>query len=128
LRQALPDRLVVGTSTVTNEGIPVLLEEVGNVLRQLPRDTEPSDRVRVYTLAPRADEGFSVEQVAPGMYRVQGRRVERLVAMTDLNSEAATDYLQNQLERLGVFGALEQAGVQVGDTVQIGEWETEWGL
>jgi hypothetical protein len=26
------------------------------------------------------------------------------------------------------FHALERAGVEVGDTVQIGEWETEWGL
>ena len=33
-----------------------------------------------------------------------------------------------KLERLGVFAALEQAGVQVGDTVFIGDWETEWGV
>jgi len=50
------------------------------------------------------------------------------VAMTDLNSEEGTEHLQKQLERLGVFEALERAGVQVGDTVSIGEWETEWGV
>jgi GTP-binding protein len=59
---------------------------------------------------------------------VRGKRVERLVAMTDLDSEEGTDHLQKQLDRLGVFEALERAGVQVGDTVSIGEWETEWGL
>ena len=36
--------------------------------------------------------------------------------------------LQKQLERIGVFEALERAGVQVGDTVKIGAWETEWGV
>jgi Obg family GTPase CgtA-like protein len=36
--------------------------------------------------------------------------------------------LQDQLKRLGVFEALERAGVQVGDTVNIGAWETEWGV
>jgi GTP-binding protein len=59
---------------------------------------------------------------------VRGKRVERLVVMTDLNSEEGTDHLQRQLERLGVFEALAKAGVQVGDTVQIGDWETEWSL
>jgi hypothetical protein len=27
-----------------------------------------------------------------------------------------------------VFEALERAGVEVGDTVNIGAWETEWGV
>jgi Obg family GTPase CgtA-like protein len=51
-----------------------------------------------------------------------------MVAMTDLASEEGTTYLQKQLERLGVFEALERAGVEVGDTVTIGAWETEWGV
>jgi GTP-binding protein len=75
-----------------------------------------------------ADDAFSVERTAPGVYRVQGRRVERLVAMTDLDSEDGVGHLQRQLERMGVFEALERAGVQVGDTVAIGAWETEWGV
>ena len=62
------------------------------------------------------------------MYRVRGKRVERLVAMTDLVSEEGVEHLQRQLDRQGVFEALEGAGVEVGDTVQIGEWETEWGV
>ena len=130
LRRALPDRVVVGTSTVTNEGIPGLLSEVARVLKQLPTEqAETTGGLRVYTLAPQTEDGgFRVEQVEPGVYRVVGKRVERLVAMTDLASEEGTDHLQKQLERLGVFAALERAGVQVGDTVQVGEWETEWGL
>jgi GTP-binding protein len=82
----------------------------------------------VYRLAPEEDEGFQVEAAADGVYRVRGKRVERVVAMTDLGSEEGVDYLQKQLDRLGVFEALERAGVQVGDTVHIGEWETEWGV
>jgi len=69
-----------------------------------------------------------VEALAEDVYRVRGKRVERLVAMTDLTSEEGVVYLQKQLERLGVFEALERAGVEVGDTVNIGEWETEWGV
>jgi GTP-binding protein len=131
LRQALPTQRVLGVSTVTNEGIPALLEAVASVLAGLPKPPEPEDnesRVRVYRLAPEAEEGFSVEQTEPGVYRVRGKRVERMVAMTDLNSEEGVTHLQKQLDRAGVFEALERAGVQVGDTVAIGDWETEWGV
>jgi GTP-binding protein len=128
LRQELPEKLVIGTSTVTNEGIPRLLDAIADTLRQLPRQAEAPAGVRVYRLDTPDDEGFRVEAEPEGVYRVRGRRVERLVAMTDLASEEGTDYLQKQLQRLGVFEALEHAGVQVGDTVLIGEWETEWGV
>jgi GTP-binding protein len=132
LRAALPGRSVLGVSTVTNEGVPALLEAVATELARLPASAPeaPHDKVRVYRLAPQEDEGFIVEAAEDqdGVYRVRGKRVERLVAMTDLASDEGVDHLQKKLERLGVFEALERAGVQVGDTVTIGEWETEWGV
>ena len=129
LQAALPDRPVVGISTVTHQGIPELLETVARTLASLPKPAEPvAPGVRVYRPAAEEEASFSVERTAEGVYRVHGKRVERLVAMTDLDSEEGTDHLQKQLDRLGVFEALERAGVQVGDTVQIGEWETEWGV
>jgi GTP-binding protein len=128
LRRELPEHIVIGTSTVTNEGIPRLLDAVAETLRGLPHEEESAAGVRVYRLDSAEDEGFRVEAVAEDEYRVHGKRVERLVAMTDLASEEGTEHLQKQLQRLGVFDALEHAGVQVGDTVLIGEWETEWGV
>jgi GTP-binding protein len=101
------------------------------MLAELPKPpeavTEPSG-VRVYRLVPEEEGGFHVEAVEEGVYRVRGRRVERMVAMTDLSSEEGTAHLQKQLERLGVFEALGRAGVEVGDTIHIGAWETEWGV
>src|SRR5207302_7719117 len=127
LHVAVPDREVIGISTVTNEGIASLLAAVARRLSELPSE-EPSAAggVRVYRLAPEEDETFQVEAMADGVYRVRGKRVERLVAMTDLASEEGVEHLQRQLDRQGVFEALEGAGVEVGDTVQIGEWESEW--
>jgi GTPase len=129
LREALPDREVIGISTVTNQGIDDLLDAVVRRLSELPpEEPEAASGVRVYRLAPEEDETFQVEAVADAVYRVRGKRVERLVAMTDLDSEEGVAHLQRQLDRVGVFEALERAGVQVGDTVQIGDWETEWGV
>jgi GTPase len=130
LQAALPDRAVIGISTVTNAGIPRLLETVATTLAGLPRAVDEPDvsGVRVYRPSAQEESRFSVEGVEPGVYRVRGRRVERLVAMTDLNSEEGVEYLQRQLDRLGVFEALQQAGIEVGDTVSIGDWETEWSV
>lgn len=135
LKSALPERQVLGTSTVTNEGVDALLDAVAETLRRLPKPLESEERggggIRVYRLAPEEEDGFVVERETVGdetMYRVRGKRVERIVAMTDLDSEEGVSYLQKQLERMGIFEALEKAGVQIGDTVQIGAWETEWGV
>ncbi|HEV7662820.1 MAG TPA: Obg family GTPase CgtA, partial [Chloroflexota bacterium] len=134
LQAALPDRLVVGASTVTNEGITALLEAVADVLRSLPRPAEPDSPsgIRIYRLGHEEEDGFTVvselhEDQEP-VYRVRGKRVERMVAMTNLDSDEGVAHLQKQLERLGVFEALEKAGVQIGDTIQIGAWESEWGV
>jgi GTPase len=131
LREVLSDRRVIGTSTITNEGVPDLLTAVFELLATLPgppAEPEHAGVVRVYRFAAEEEDGFTAEAVEPGVFRVHGKRVERMVSMTDLDSEEGTAYLQKQLERLGVFEALERAGVEVGDTVHIGTWETEWGV
>jgi GTPase len=131
LRRVLSNRRVIGTSTITNEGVPDLLTAVFELLATLPRppaEPEHAGVVRVYRFAAEEEDGFTAEAVEPGVFRVHGKRVERMVSMTDLDSEEGTAYLQKQLERLGVFEALERAGVEVGDTVHIGTWETEWGV
>jgi GTPase len=131
LKEALPEAEVVGISTITNEGIPDLLRAVGDALAKLPKEPEESSggpTVRVYRLGAEDDVTFKVERDEEGVYVVRGRKVERLVAMTDLASEEGVDYLQRQLQRLGVLEALENAGVGVGDTVRIGGWELEWGV
>ena len=57
---------------------------------------------------------------------VKGGRVERLVAVTDLKISEATFRLENILKGMGVFKALEDAGIVDGDTVRIGEFEFEY--
>jgi GTPase len=131
IRALLADRgvPVVPTSTVTNEGVPALLQRVQEELERQPKPAADVPSRRVYRLASEDDGGaFRVEQTDEETFEVSGRRLERLVAMTDLASEEGVEYLQKQLDRMGVFEALERAGVQVGDTVRIGDWETEWGV
>src|SRR5439155_5497815 len=86
LSEALPDRRVIGTSTVTNEGVPTLLTAVAEALAALPKPVEPAPEtgVRVYRLAPEQEDGFHVEVEEAGLYRVRGKRGEGMGGMTDL--------------------------------------------
>ena len=55
----------------------------------------------------------------PGVYRVLGTQVERLVVQTDWDNEEALIYLQHRFARMGVDDALEKAGCRPGDEVRI---------
>ena len=118
-------------SAATGEGVPAILARVATVLDELAAATPAAASAPAaeepVVLRPqgRAAERFTVER-EPGGYRVLGRRVERLVAMTDLESSDSLALLQRQLKKLGVTAALEKAGVQPGDVVRFGAVELEW--
>ncbi|HEX2170914.1 MAG TPA: GTPase ObgE [Dehalococcoidia bacterium] len=113
-------------SALTGEGVPDLLRTVYELWRKAKAEqpARPVEALPVLRPRPR-DEEFSVEE-RDGAYYVTGRRVERMVAMTDLENEDAVLLLQRNLGRLGVVQALEAAGVQSGDTVHFGKVELEW--
>ncbi len=77
-------------------------------------------------LRPQPEDAFSITQ-ENGVYIVRGKRVERAVNMTNLESEEGMARLQVTLARMGVTRALEEAGVKVGDRVRFGKVELIWG-
>ncbi|MBX6770977.1 MAG: GTPase ObgE [Chloroflexi bacterium] len=115
-------------SAATGEGIDVVLAGLTRLLDQVataepvlaPTGEQP------VVLRPRRERDSFAVQREPGGFRVVGRRVERLVAMTDLDSDEGLAYLQRQLKRLGVTAALEREGVRPGDIVRFGRIELEW--
>jgi len=77
-------------------------------------------------LRPLPDDAFTVTK-EKGVYVVRGKRVGRLVSMTDLENEEGMDRLQVTMAKMGVTKALEEAGVKVGDVVRFGKVELYWG-
>ncbi len=73
---------------------------------------------RVFRPAP--SRGFRVTRTAEGAYRVEGEGVDKLVARYDLDNEDALQHLERRLRGLGVIRALEAAGFEAGDDVEIG--------
>jgi GTPase len=122
---------VMAISAVTREGVSDLMNFTAQRLQEIR--TEETEQVAALAreavgpvLRPEPDDAYTVERTREG-FVVRGRRVERLVAMTNPESEEGMARLEQQLRRLGVTQALEQAGVQPGDTVAFGKTTLEWG-
>jgi GTP-binding protein len=88
------------------------------------RAVEPTDE-GVVVLRPEP-RGASVERLADGEFRVLGRDVERAVALNDVTTPEALDYIDHRLQRLGVGRMLARAGAEDGDVVWIGEFSFEY--
>ena len=114
---------VLATSAATGAGLDEL---AAAITRRLPLD-EPGEEGaggdlpathRVYR--PGADDELSVQRTGPGAFRVSGPRPERLIARHDVENEEAMRYVEERLRSLGVIKALEAAGFEPGDDVEIG--------
>ena len=113
-------------SAATHENIDLLLQRVFAQISELHNiPAEEINAKPVYEIKT-DDLAFEIEKVEDGAYRVSGKRIERAAAMTYWDYEEAVLRFQDILETLGVSKSLEDAGVQVGDTVYIGDFELEW--
>jgi GTP-binding protein len=119
----------LAVSAATRENVQVVMQRAMALLRVERKRPAPAVDVRrpevVPILRPTAVDSFEVAAEASG-FRVTGRRVERAVAMTDLENSEAIEFLQRILERMGVTAALERAGVKPGDAVRFGKHELLW--
>jgi GTPase len=116
-REAAP---VLATSAATGAGVPELRDAI---FERVPADepaAAPGDQPathRVYR--PGEGDSFTVERVGPGAFRVEGARIERLIARHDVDNDDALRYVEERLRALGVIRELEAAGFEPGDDVEI---------
>jgi GTP-binding protein len=122
----LADRLkdkghpVFTISSATDYGIEDLLTQTVRMLEE--QEKAPPVPILVPAMRQAEDMNWDVERT-DGSYHVHGKRVERLVAMTDLANDEALRYLHRRLERIGVINKLRDLGAGEGDTVRIGDLE-----
>jgi GTP-binding protein len=120
---------VVVTSSATGQGLEELAALLARSVPVAEPEPEPpagdEDLAEHMTFRPGAGRGFTVEPVGKGRWRVSGPGVERLVARHDLDNEEALSFLEGRLRAIGVIGALQDAGFEPGDDVEIGGVEFE---
>ncbi|MGQ9829764.1 MAG: GTPase ObgE [Roseiflexus sp.] len=128
LRDALPlpehDLFVL--SAATREGVDALLRRVAARLKEMPA---PYRAPRYETLTwpvPAVDERQYMVERTPDGWRVRGRKIERLISMTNFAQPDAIMRIQRVIEAGGIGAALQEAGIQNGDVVHIEKAAFEW--
>jgi GTPase len=111
---------VLATSAATGEGLDALRDAIFEAVPaeevQPAKGDQPATH-RVYR--PGEGDAYRVEKVAAGAFRVEGGRIDRLIARHDVDNDEALRYVEERLRVLGVIKALEAAGFEPGDDVEI---------
>ena len=115
---------VLLTSSATRLGLDALAAEL---LRRVPLEApRPAQALAAEeelaehrTFRPAADRGWNVVRLPAGGFRVTGEPVERLLSRHDLENDEALAHVEHRLHRMGVVRALEAAGFEPGDDVEI---------
>lgn len=119
-------RTVFRISAVTRKGLEQLLYAIWDALEKT-RELEPVMENAVITeikAQPKEDlRQWKANQTDQGYWIVEGKALERLVAMTDVNNEYGLCRMQRSLERIGFNSKLRRLGVNEGDTIRIGNME-----
>ena len=110
---------VIPVSGATGEGMKELKNRISEALSKIPK-TIAIEQVKQYGIE--EEEPFKIEKRGD-IYYISGKRVERMVAMTDLDNDSAVKRLQLSFKRMGIDDALKEQGINPGDTVVIGDFE-----
>ena len=112
-------------SAATGEGVDALMGKALEMLDDLPKQDLKVRLEELTTIRPRMQEAFRVTY-ENGVYLVYAPRVERLIPLANLKDWRVMVQLWRELQRVGAAKALEDMGVQPGDTVRMGGVEMEW--
>ncbi len=114
---------VIVTSSATGEGLDALAAEL---LHRVPLVAAPAapDALDMpvadhKVFRPAAGRGFDVRRTGERAFLVEGEGIVRLLARHDLDNDEALAHVEGRLRRMGVISALEAAGFEPGDDVEI---------
>ena len=113
-------------SAATNSGIKEMIYYVAAQLRELP-DTAPmtdGQPEAVYTVQ-EEEEPFTIRKEGK-VYIVEGSWVNKVIGSTNFGVYESLQYFQRALKSKGVIEALEEMGIQEGDTVRIDDTEFDY--
>ena len=118
-------------SAVSGEGLEALLGQLAGILSEAPRtgidetewEGEPVVAVGNVARRERPPMGFYLDG---DVYVVESERLESLTGRADMRDYRVMLQLWREMTRLGIARQLEEAGIEAGDTIRIGNAELEW--
>lgn len=113
---------VLGVSAAARSNVPQLMSRLRKLVELAPIE-EPEEYEPTVALDAEVEEGEGacrVVPVEPGVWWVQGDRIEKAASMTNWDYHEAQERFQRIMGALGVSAALKEAGANSGDTIMVG--------
>lgn len=117
---------VIPICAAANQNLQDLLKDVAELLATVPDEKiifEPEFNMEEQL---KQSGSFVVEKVEEDYYAVEGVGIERMLGYTALDTEKGFAFFQKYLKEKGIIAALEEAGIQEGNTVRIYDLEFDY--
>ncbi len=114
-------------SAVSGKGLKELLWHVNTLLKELPEEPVEFEQEYFFELQKEEPtESIVVAMAEPGVFTVEGPKVERMLGYTNLESEKGFEFFQKFMKENGVLERLEELGIEEGDTVRLYNLEFDY--
>ncbi len=120
------DIKVFPISAATNTGLDEMLQVVADILKDYPEDIVFEEEYEEYAEEKIDEEPFTIEQPSEHYFVVEGVGVEKMIGYTNIETEKGFAFFQRYLREKGIIKALEEKGINEGDTVKIYDLEFEF--
>jgi GTP-binding protein len=122
----VPRETIFPISAATREGVDALVQAMAAMLADMPVSSgEHSDETLTWPVPEVDPNVFTIEPERQG-FRVRGKRIERLISMTNFAQPDSIMRIQRVMEASGINNALRSAGVNEGDMVYIEKAALTW--
>lgn len=127
-KQVGEDVKIFPISAIIHDGVDQVLYAVADALATAPTFTmeDEVEHTVLYTMGDEEDKPFELHNLGNGNWKITGKRIERMVAMTSLVSDDSLKRLLIKLRNMGVDEALRVAGAKDGDNVTIADFEFDY--
>lgn len=131
------DAPVYELSSVTHKGVDKLMSDAATLVEEVEKQQAEEKETQVaeaneisksktYKFQHREKMEFDVQKVGEHEFEVTGEKLERFVAMTNLDHQDGIMLLARRLKKWGVDDALRAKGAENGDDVYIGDFSFEF--
>lgn len=112
-------------SAASNTGVWQLMQYIAAKLDELPVVVPLTDTDEEVVYTAKEEKPFTIRREG-NVFIVEGNWVDKLVKSVNFNSHESVQYFQRSLKTKGVIDALEEMGINEGDTVRIYDIEFEY--
>jgi GTP-binding protein len=116
---------VFAVSAATNKGIRELMYHVSGMIRSIPDIVLTDNRPEEAVYSVKEEEPFEIRKEG-NIFIIEGNWVRNFVRSINFDNHESLQYFQRTIKRKGITDALEDMGINEGDTVRIYDFEFEY--